>query len=271
MNHKSFPNAKINLGLYVTERRPDGYHNIETVFYPVPLCDEIIIEEEDEDQLLLSGIPVAGSLEDNLVMKALYQLRRDYDIPCVSISLKKNIPSGAGLGGGSSDAAFTIKMLNDMFYLGMTNEEMEKRASALGADCAFFIKNAPTLAKGIGNEFSHIDIDLTGWHLVLVKPNEFVSTKEAYSMITPQMPKHDIRESIARPVTEWNHLLFNDFEDSVFPRHNVIRDIKKNLYSLGATYASMSGSGSCVYALFDKKPKELSELFEPHFYFSAQL
>lgn len=271
MEQFSLPNAKINLGLYVTERRPDGYHNIETVFYPIPLCDELRITEDDEDQLLLSGIPVAGNLQDNLVMKALYQLRRDYDIPNVCISLNKKIPSGAGLGGGSSDAAFTIKMLNEMFELGMTDEEMEKRASVLGADCAFFIKNAPTLAKGIGNEFSHVDIDLKGWYLVLVKPNEFVSTKEAYSMITPQKPNAPIKETIKRPINEWNNLLFNDFEESVFPKHTVIEDIKKNLYSLGATYVSMSGSGSSVFALFEKKPAELEELFEPHFYFSSQL
>lgn len=267
------PNAKINLGLNIVERRPDGYHNIETIFYPIPLCDELSIEEidEEEDKLVISGIPVAGELKDNLVMKVLTQLREDYDIPHLRINLQKNIPSGAGLGGGSSDAAFMMKLVNEKFMLMMNEEEMERRVSVLGADCAFFIKNKPTVARGIGNEFSDTDISLTGWWIVLVKPNDFVSTREAYSQVIPQQPERSVDEIICEPVSQWKSLLKNDFEESVFPQHPTIANIKHTLYQLGAEYASMSGSGSSVFALFSYEPKGLEELFHPHFYFQGQL
>lgn len=266
------PNAKINLGLNIVERRPDGYHNIETVFYPIPLCDELCIEETDkEDKLIISGIPVAGELKDNLVMKVLYQLRKDYDVPYLHIDLKKNIPSGAGLGGGSSDAAFMIKLVNEQFNLMMTDEEMEHRVSTLGADCAFFIKNKPTIARGIGNEFSHTNISLSGWWIVLVKPNDFVSTREAYAQVAPQHPIRSVDEIICEPVSEWKNLLKNDFEESVFPQHPTIANIKHTLYQLGAEYAAMSGSGSSVFALFSYEPKGFEELFHPYFYFQGLL
>lgn len=265
------PNAKINLGLYVVGRRSDGYHNIETIFYPIPLTDRLEISEDDELELIVSGIPVAGNTNDNLVMKVYDQLRRDFDIPPVYTTLEKNIPSGAGLGGGSSDAAFMMKMLNKEFDLGMSDEQMERRVSLLGADCAFFIKNRPTMAEGIGNEFSPVQVDLSGWYLVLVKPDDFVSTKEAYAGITPKAPRHDLREAIKQPVKEWKNLIFNDFEDSIFPNHPTIANIKQTLYQLGATYASMSGSGSTVFALFDHKPIGIKDIFEPHFIYEAQL
>lgn len=265
------PCAKINLGLYVTERRHDGYHNIQTVFYPIPLCDVLSISEDDEDEFMQSGIPVACTPNENLVMRALAQLRRDFDIPKVKINLQKNIPSGAGLGGGSSDAAHTIKLLNKMFHLGMNDEEMERRATLLGADCAFFIKERPTLAEGIGNEFTPIDLDLKGWYLVLVKPSEFVSTREAYAMIKPRQPQHSIMSTITQPVQAWKGMLLNDFENSVFPGHPAIEEIKKNLYRIGATYACMSGSGSSVFGLFRQKPADIDEIFHPHFIYTAQL
>lgn len=268
------PNAKINLGLNIVERRPDGYHNIETIFYPIPLCDELSVEEADdetEDILIIKGIPVAGELKDNLVMKVVNQLRQDYDIPHLHIELRKNIPSGAGLGGGSSDAAFMMKMLNDKFKLMMTEEEMMRRVSVLGADCAFFIKNKPTVARGIGNEFNHTTVSLKGWWIVLVKPNDFVSTREAYSKVHPHQPEHTIEDTIDLPVSSWKSLLKNDFEESVFPQHPTIANIKHTLYQLGAEYAAMSGSGSSVFGLFTKEPKDLEELFHPHFYFQGQL
>lgn len=267
-------NAKINLGLSIVERRPDGYHNIETVFYPIPLCDELIISEADddkEDQLEISGIPVAGDLKDNLVMRVLANLREDYDIPFLNIDLQKNIPSGAGLGGGSSDAAFMMKMVNEKFNLMMTDEEMEHRVSSLGADCAFFIKNKPIVARGIGNEFCETPVSLKGWWLVLVKPNDFVSTREAYAQVTPQKPEISVEEIITKPVSIWKSLLKNDFEDSVFPQHPTIANIKHTLYQLGAEYAAMSGSGSSVFGLFASEPKDMAELFHPHFYFCGQL
>lgn len=264
--------CKINLGLYVTERRPDGYHNIETAFYPIPLYDELCVVEDDEDRLLLSGIPVAGDLDDNLVMRVLRQLRHDYDIPPVCIKLQKNIPSGAGLGGGSSDAASMMMQLNEIFLLGMSEEEMEQRVSRLGADCAFFIKAKPTLARGIGNEFSPIDLCLDGWHLVLVKPDDFVSTREAYAMVTPKSPVYSLADVLTTSPECWRDRLFNDFEQSVLLHHPTIADIKERLYQLGATYACMSGSGSSVFGLFREQPLgDMAELFHPHFVFCCQL
>lgn len=271
MKTKDFPCAKINLGLYVTERRPDGYHNIETVFYPIPLTDTLTISEDDDDQLLVTGIPVAGKAIDNLVVRAVEQLREDYHIPPLFVTLEKNIPSGAGLGGGSSDAASIMRLLNKYFCLDMSDEEMERRVSRLGADCAFFIKKKPTFAKGIGNEFSPIEVDLSGWYIALVKPDEFVSTREAYSMITPSQPQFPLYEAIARPVEEWKNVLYNDFEASVFPKHPIIAEIKQRLYQLGATYACMSGSGSCVFGLFKEDPSNLRDIFDPHFFYSSKL
>lgn len=268
---KLYPCAKINLGLYVIEKRPDGYHNIETVFYPIPLTDTLSINEDDEDKLLLSGIPVAGNASDNLVMRVLRQTRQDFHIPPLCISLEKNIPSGAGLGGGSSDAASMMHLLNTHFHLGLTDEEMERRVSRLGADCAFFIKQQPTLARGIGNEFSPVTVDLSGWYIALIKPEEFVSTREAYSMIKPAAPKFPLTEAIAKPVGQWRDVLFNDFEDSVFPQHPVISEIKHRLYQLGASYACMSGSGSSVFGLFRNDPSAYRELFSPHFFYSHSL
>lgn len=268
------PNAKINLGLNITGRRPDGYHNIETIFYPIPLCDELDIyeaEDENEDQLIISGIPVAGELQDNLVIRVANQLRQDYDIPPLHIELKKNIPSGAGLGGGSSDAAFMMKMLNDKFRLMMSEEEMTKRVSSLGADCAFFIKNKPVMARGIGNEFSETAVSLKGYWIVLVKPNDFISTREAYSQVNPHLPENSINDVINLPLAQWKTLLKNDFEESVFPQHPTIANIKHTLYQLGAEYAAMSGSGSSVFGIFAEEPKDIAELFHPHFYFQGEL
>lgn len=266
------PNAKINLGLNIIERRPDGYHNIETVFYPIPLCDELsVYEEGSEDSLIISGIPVAGDTNDNLVMRALRLLREEYDIPPVRIELKKNIPSGAGLGGGSSDAAFMMKELSDQFHLMLTDEEMEKKVSRLGADCAFFIQNKPTFACGIGNEFSPINLNLEGWWIVLVKPSDFVSTREAYAQVRPGKPAFPIQSIIGQPVSTWKNQLVNDFEESVFPLHPTIANIKHTLHQLGAEYASMSGSGSSVFGLFRTEPEGLEDLFHPHFYFQGKL
>ena len=174
------PNCKINLGLNVVERRPDGYHNLETVFYPVPLCDELVLEESETDQIEVKGIPVDGDVFDNLVWRAVKMLRAaGHDIPPIRVVLTKNIPNGAGLGGGSSDAAFMIKMLNENFSLGLSVEEMERMAVTLGADCAVFIQNKPVFAEGIGNVFSPIELNLSGWFLVLVKPDDFIAPREA--------------------------------------------------------------------------------------------
>ena len=251
----AFPNIKINLGLSITEKRPDGYHNLETVFYPVALEDalEIRTSSETEKKIILHqyGMEIAGNPEDNLVAKAYSLLDKEFHLPPVEIHLYKHIPSGAGLGGGSSDAAFMLKLLNDHYQLGVSEEQLEVYAATLGADCAFFIRNAPTFAEGIGNIFSPIPLSLKGYQILIIKPDVFVSTREAFANIHPHHPEYSIKEAIKRPVNEWKEILINDFEDSVFPQHPVIGEIKAELYKQGAVYASMSGSGSSVYGLFE--------------------
>lgn len=251
----TFPNAKINLGLSITEKRPDGYHNLETVFYPVPLEDALEIRTSSEAgpkfTLHSYGLDIVGSPEDNLVIKAYSLLDKEFHLPPVEIHLYKHIPSGAGLGGGSSDAAFMLKLLNEHYQLKQSESQLETYATALGADCAFFIKNSPTFAEGIGNLFSPITLSLKGYQILIVKPNVFVSTREAFSNIRPHRPECSIKDIIQRPLHEWKELLMNDFEASVFPQYPVIEEIKKELYSNRAIYVSMSGSGSSVFGLFN--------------------
>lgn len=250
----TFPNIKINLGLSITEKRPDGYHNLETVFYPVNLEDalEIRTSPEAEKKITLHqyGMEIAGNPEDNLVAKAYSLLDKEFHLPPVEIHLYKHIPSGAGLGGGSSDAAFMLKLLNEQFHLNLSEEQLEIYAATLGADCAFFIKNKPVYAEGIGNIFSPIELSLRGYQIMIVKPDVFVSTREAFANIHPHHPEYPVKEVIRRPVAEWKDTLINDFEASVFPQHPVIGEIKQELYNQGAIYASMSGSGSSVFGLF---------------------
>lgn len=259
-----YPNAKINLGLNIVEKRPDGYHNIETVFYPIGLCDilEVVPSETCTDySFSSSGIAIDGDPEDNLIVKAYHLLRSGYQFPAVDISLVKQIPFGAGLGGGSSDAAFMLKALNEMFGLKATPLRLEKLAAKLGADCPVFIKNKPVFATGIGNVFKSIKLSLKGKFLVLVKPNIHVSTPEAYSLVAPEKPEVSLVEHIQRPIAEWKDVIKNDFEKSVFAKYPAIEEIKNNLYEMGAVYASMSGSGSSVYGIFESAP-EKNDLFE---------
>ena len=250
----TFPNIKINLGLSITEKRPDGYHNLETVFYPVALEDALEIRTNHEAQqkftLHQHGMEIAGNPENNLVVKAYLLLDKEFHLPPVEIHLYKHIPSGAGLGGGSSDAAFMLKLLNEHYNLQLSDKQLEDYAATLGADCAFFIKNTPTYAEGIGNIFSPIELSLKGYRIMIVKPDVFVSTREAFANIRPHRPEYPVREVIRRPVAEWKDTLINDFEASVFPQYPVIGEIKEELYHQGAIYASMSGSGSSVFGLF---------------------
>ena len=250
----TFPNAKINLGLYITEKRPDGYHNLETVFYPVPLEDALEIRTlpNADSKFLLHqyGIPINGTAGENLAVKAYLLLDKLFHLPPIEIHLYKHIPSGAGMGGGSSDAAFMLKLLNKQFQLDLSENQLEIYASELGADCAFFIRNAPTLAKGIGNQFSPINLSLQGYVIRVVKPNVFVSTRDAFAHICPRSPQYALEEVINLPVSTWKEILSNDFEESVFPLYPEIGEIKERLYKQGAIYASMSGSGSSVYGLF---------------------
>lgn len=250
----TFPNIKINLGLSITEKRPDGYHNLETVFYPVALEDALEIRTNPEAQqkftLHQHGMEIAGNPENNLVVKAYLLLDKEFHLPPVEIHLYKHIPSGAGLGGGSSDAAFMLKLLNEHYNLQLSDNQLEDYAATLGADCAFFIKNTPTYAEGIGNIFSPIELSLKGYRIMIVKPDVFVSTRETFANIRPHRPEYPVREVIRRPVAEWKDTLINDFEASVFPQYPVIGEIKEELYHQGAIYASMSGSGSSVFGLF---------------------
>lgn len=257
----TFPNAKINLGLNIVEKRPDGYHNLETVFYPVPLEDalevNVLNEGSKKFRLHQAGLEIEGEVENNLVVKAYKLLDEKFNLPPVDIHLFKHIPSGAGLGGGSSDAAYMLKLLNEKFSLELTDETLEEYAAKLGADCAFFIRNTPTYAEGIGNVFSPISLSLKEYQIVLVKPDIFVSTREAFAKIKPHRQDIPLKEVLKHPIEEWKELMVNDFEESVFPQFPAIKAIKEKLYKQGAVYAAMTGSGSSVFGLFkpeDNKP-----------------
>jgi 4-diphosphocytidyl-2-C-methyl-D-erythritol kinase len=249
-----FPNAKINIGLHVVSRRPDGYHNLETVFYPVPLADALEMAETGKEGITFSGLTVEGPASDNLVLKAYNLLKKDFGLPPVQFHLHKVIPTGAGLGGGSSDAAFTLKMLNDFYSLGLGSEKLKEYAAKIGADCAFFIDNTPSFAMGIGNELSPVELDLSHYHLVVLKPEVSVSTVQAYRNIVPATPVFDLKNLANIPVENWKDNVTNDFENSVFPQFPEIKKWKEKLYELGAVYASMSGSGSAVFGLFRHLP-----------------
>ena len=252
------PICKINLGLNVVERRPDGYHNLETVFYPVPICDTLEVFEMDDAfpspyncDLKVTNITIDGDEQKNLVVRAYNLLKQDFpSLPRIHAHLYKDIPTQAGMGGGSSDCGFMITLLNEQFHLGLSNEQMIRYAARLGADCAFFILNKPCYAEGIGERLEPIDIDLSGWYLAVVRPDIPIPTKEAFSLITPQHPAKNCRDIVMQPVETWRDGLTNDFEKSVFALHPEIGDIKDRLYDLGATYAAMSGSGSSLFGLF---------------------
>ena len=261
----TYPNAKINLGLNIVEKRPDGYHNLETVFYPINLQDALEVtdlEGEGEYALKISGAPIEGELDNNLVVKAYRLLKKDFpNMGPINIHMYKHIPTGAGLGGGSADAAFMLKLLNDKFKLNLSTEKLEEYAAILGADCAFFIQNKPVFASGIGNIFEEINLSLKGYYLVLVKPDIFVSTKDAFANIIPMKPNHSLKEIIRMPVETWRATMKNDFEDSVFKKFPEIAAIKDKLYDMGAIYASMSGSGSSVFGIFREQVEHVDEVF----------
>ncbi len=295
----TFPNAKINIGLNIVAKRTDGYHDIETLFFPVNLQDalevtlkkpldsgvikkrlevgnllhlktesrypEIDSVDESSYELHLLGDAIEGNPADNLVVKAYKLLAEDFDIPPVVIHLYKHIPSGAGLGGGSSDAAQMIALLNKRFGLKMKNRCMERYAAQLGSDCAFFIRNKPAFATGRGEILTPVDLSLQNYFIVIVKPNIFVSTAEAYAGVTPAKPEVSLRDAIKRPVSEWKNLIVNDFEKSVFAKHPQLQQLKNKMYELGAEYASMSGSGSAIYGIFSKSVENVEQHFPDMF------
>jgi 4-diphosphocytidyl-2-C-methyl-D-erythritol kinase len=252
----TYPNAKINLGLNVTEKRNDGYHNLETVFIPVPWYDALEIVPADETRLFVTGAEVTGNPEENLILKVYRKMELAYALSPVEIHLHKNIPMGAGLGGGSADAAFAAKALNELFNLNLENQVMEELVRPLGSDCAFFIRNKTTFAYEKGDRFEALPEVLKGYHLILVYPGIHVSTALAYSGVTPQKPAYDLKSSIQLPVENWQTLIVNDFEKSVFKQFPEIAQIKQTLYDSGAVYASMSGSGSAVFGIF-KEAKDV--------------
>jgi 4-diphosphocytidyl-2-C-methyl-D-erythritol kinase len=250
----NFPNAKINIGLNITERRPDGYHNLETIFYPVQIKDALEVIEAPELSFESSGLDIPGRMEDNLCVKGYHLLKKDFDLPPVKIHLHKNIPIGAGLGGGSADAAFFIRLMNDKFNLDLTIDQQLSYARKLGADCAFFIENKPVFAFEKGNEFETIKLDLSGYSIALVMPDIHISTSEAYSGVKPAPVKQSLFDLIYEPIGEWKNFIKNDFENNIFKNHLEIRGVKAALYEAGAIYASMSGSGASVFGIFDKTP-----------------
>jgi 4-diphosphocytidyl-2-C-methyl-D-erythritol kinase len=265
-----FPNCKINPGLFIIEKRQDGYHNIETLFCPVPLCDVLEVVEGDKNEFTISGIAVPGGSESNLVIKAYEMLKKRYDLPCVKIHLHKVIPTGAGLGGGSSNAAFMIKLLDEVFSLQMSKEQMRDVAGMLGSDCSFFIENKSVFATGRGDVFENVGIDLSNYFLLLVKPAVHISTPYAYSLVEPRPAPFDLRKIDVTKISEWRNYVENDFEKPVFAIYPELKGIKEKLYELGAVYAAMSGSGSALYGIF-KEEVDLKGLFDGCFVWQGKL
>ena len=284
----TFPVAKINLGLNVVEKRADGYHNLQTVFYPVPIMDALeIVPMSDgfpsdvDCDLKVTNITIEGDEQRNLVVRAYHLLKADYpELPRVHAHLWKGIPTQAGMGGGSSDCGYMIRLLNETFDMGLSSEQMQQYAARLGADCAFFIESSACYAEGIGERLQPIDLDLSGWHIGVVRPDIPVPTKEAFSRIHPHYPALNCRDVVKQPVETWRDRLTNDFEESVFALHPEIGAVKEQLYKIavkeqlykmGATYAAMSGSGSALFGLFKDEPDALRQTFPDMFTFSGVL
>ncbi len=259
-----FPNAKINLGLLVTEKRPDGFHNLESCFYPVRWCDALEVVPAETEAFTMSGLPVPGNPDSNLCLKAYRLLQRDFGLPPVHMHLHKVIPMGAGLGGGSADAAFALKQINSLFSLNLSEDQLEDYARQLGSDCAFFIRNKPVVAYEKGDVFRPAHVDLSGYTCVVVYPGIHITTAEAYGNIVPKQPSCGIEMSLKQDVQVWKDVLKNDFEEALFPRYPELAGIKEQLYNAGAVYASMTGSGSAIYGLFKNEPDGL--VFPGHYF-----
>jgi 4-diphosphocytidyl-2-C-methyl-D-erythritol kinase len=272
----SFPNCKINIGLNILRKRTDGFHDIETVFFPLDLCDILeIIPTEGESRgavkLSVSGTEIDCLPQQNLCVRAYELLKADFTLPSVNIHLHKVIPSGAGLGGGSSDAAFTLKILSEKFELGLSEDDLCKYASKLGSDCAFFIKNRPVLAYGRGDYFRELTMQVFDFEIIVIHPGIHVSTAEAYNGAQPGLPGERLEDLIRLPPEKWNGKIVNDFELNIASKYPVISEIKSKLYSMGAVYASMSGSGSAVYGLFKGTVPTLSEQFPDMFLWKGRI
>ncbi len=260
-----YPISKINIGLQVTGKREDGFHNLETIFYPVQLRDALEVIEADHQEFQMSGLEIEGDPGSNLVIKALELIKADYRIPPVKIHLHKNIPTGAGLGGGSSDAAAMLLLLNDLFHLKISREKLMQYALTLGSDCPFFIHGKPVFATGRGEIMEDVHVSLQDYFLILVKPPVHVSTAEAYRNVVPHGSRLSLKGLIGFPVNKWKGNILNQFERYVFEKYPEVRQIKDTLYQQGASFALMSGSGSCVYGLFRSERKGLEKLFPPDY------
>lgn len=250
-----FPHCKINLGLHVVRKRTDGFHDIETVFYPISWKDMLEINEsiQGDFDMEISGLSISGNIQSNLIYRAWQLIKSDHPLPPIQVHLHKLLPMGAGLGGGSSDAAFMLKLLNSRFNLGISTQKLTEYAAQLGSDCPFFVESKPCLATGRGEILTPIAIDLSNYQIVIVMPkNISVGTADAYSWITPQQPKSSISDIIQLPINDWKNHLINDFEAAVIKHYPRIGEIKNQLYEAGAHYASMSGSGAAVFGIFDK-------------------
>jgi len=262
----SFPNAKINLGLDIIEKRDDGYHNISSCFYPVPLSDVLEINLSNTFDFKTSGLHIPGDKHENLVVKAYKLLKKDFSLPNVSIHLHKNIPLEAGLGGGSSDGAFALKMLNGFFDLFLDDSVLEDYAGLLGSDCPFFIYNEPMLVEGRGEQMNELNVDLKGYFICILKPDLSISTRDAYHAVRPAQPKNEIQSHItSKPVDVWKNFLKNDFEEPITEKYPELKKAKTRLYEKGAVYASLTGSGSAMYGLFNIEPDLESDITENYF------
>lgn len=250
-----FPNAKINLGLHILRKRDDGYHDLDTIFYPVSLHDMLEIVPNTETTFQTHGLPVAGDASQNLVMKAYAMLKQDFpSLPELAIHLFKHIPMGAGLGGGSSDAAFLLMMANKHFQLELSKVKLKDYALRLGSDCPFFIENIPCHALGRGELLTPVSVDLRSYHFVLIKPEIHISTAAAFAGVIPNASRTPLSDLIKEPIVMWSELIQNDFEHTLFPTYPILKQVKDTLYQAGALFASLSGSGSTVYGIFREKP-----------------
>jgi len=250
-----FPNAKINIGLHVVEKRKDGFHNLESIFYPLTsLYDvlEVIENSTNKLEFTSSGIDIPGDSTNNLCVQAYSLLKENYNLPYVKIHLHKVIPIGAGLGGGSADAAFLLKAMNELFTLNLSDNDLIDYARQLGSDCAFFIKNKPVYAYQKGDEFEPVQLDLSSYDVRIKYPNVHIGTAEAYAGVIPTSGKVDLKEAIQQPIETWQENIQNDFEASIFLNHSSIKSLKEKMIQEGALYASMTGSGSAVFGVFRK-------------------
>lgn len=272
----NFPNCKINLGLNIINKRPDGYHDLETVFYPIAIKDvlEIVTDQDGQESgtvnYTASGIPVMGDIQNNLCVKAYQLLKKDFpQLPPIKMHLHKEIPMGAGLGGGSADGAFTLSLLNQKYQLQLEQEQLIKYALQLGSDCPFFLINQPCLGKGRGEILSEIEVDLSNYQFLIVNPGIHISTAWAFSQIIPAQQLYPIEDTILIPIGQWKGMLVNDFEKPVVQQYPEIGEVIQQLYTSGAVYAALSGSGSTVFGIYPKGTIQRPNF--PKHYFIAQV